>query len=75
MAFLMFAFTVINTHPDLAKLQIHLETADLAATGRLVSEVVSDDFLEGMTDVMERLKKCAEMERLKSGLPRVVEPN
>jgi hypothetical protein len=65
-----FALAVINTHPDPANLQAHLETADVAAVSVAGGPLVSDEFLKGMEDVAVRLRVSVESARWRMGEPR-----
>jgi hypothetical protein len=65
-----FTLAAINTHPDPANMQAHLETVDLAATANAGGVAVSETFLEGMRNVSERLQGAVEMARLRKGVPR-----
>jgi hypothetical protein len=65
-----FALAVVNTHPDPANLQAHLEKADLAAVSIAGGQLVSDDFLKGMEDVAVRLRVSVESARQRRGAAR-----
>jgi len=64
-----FALAVVNTHPDPANLQAHLESADVAATRIAGGAHVSNDFLKGMEDVATRLRASVESARSRKGTP------
>ncbi len=64
-----FALAVVNTHPDPANLQAHLEKADLAAVRVAGGPLVSDEFLKGMEDVAVRLRVSVESARWRKGEP------
>jgi hypothetical protein len=64
-----FALAMVNTHPDPAKLQKHLEAADLAAVSVAGGLLVSDDFLKGMEDVAVRLRVSVETALQRQAIP------
>jgi hypothetical protein len=67
---LTFALAAINTHPDPSSLGRHLQLGDTAATGRIGGEPIDESFLEGMADIAEKLKRCAERAEKRKETPR-----
>jgi hypothetical protein len=49
----------INNDPNPTRLDKLLETVEQATLARVESELVQEDYLEGVRDVMDRLRKAA----------------
>jgi hypothetical protein len=59
-ALLGFATAVITSHPNPSILAQHLEKIGEINLARAESETVSDDYVEGVLDIKNRLKRAVE---------------
>ena len=59
-ALLGFATAVITSHPNPSILAQHLEKIGEINLARAKSETVSDDYVEGVLDIKNRLKRAVE---------------
>ena len=58
-----FSLAAINTHPGLASLARHLELVEKSSLARVEASAVTEDYVDGLRDVFDRLKTGLESAR------------